>query len=191
MIEVPAAKRELRTHYQQIRKMVSAKSGSRFSKKIAGNFPAIGGGKNVAVYIPMAGEVDTNPLMKKLAAARARIFLPVVVSRNAPLSFYLYIPGDALVRGNCGNDEPQKKGRQEVPAIIIVPLVAFDENGARLGQGGGYYDRTLRILRKNRSILAIGLAYEAQKNDSLPFGPGDQPLDAVVTEKRVYDFRPR
>jgi len=191
MTGTPAEKEHLRTHFRAIRKQVSAKRGKSLSKKISRHFPAIGAGKNVAAYIPMAGEVDTWDLMKRLTEKGATLLLPVVVANDTPLSFYAYKFCDGLVKGQCGNEEPQKKGRQAVPDIMVVPLVAFDETGARLGQGGGYYDRTLAILRKNRSVLAIGLAFEAQKHDSLPVEVADQPLDAIVTEKGVYDFRPK
>ena len=75
-----------------------------------------------------------------------------------------------------------------IPEILIVPLVAFDAHGGRLGYGGGFYDRTLEGLRAKRPTLAIGFAFDAQQADDLPLEPTDQPLDMVVTESRVLTF---
>jgi len=75
------------------------------------------------------------------------------------------------------------------PSVLIVPLLAFDRNGYRLGYGGGYYDRTLEILRANGPVLAVGFAYAAQQIDTVPTEATDQPLDAVVTEEFVITFR--
>ena len=75
------------------------------------------------------------------------------------------------------------------PEILIVPLVAFDRQGGRLGYGGGFYDRTLELLRSKRATLAIGFAYAAQEVEELPLEPTDQPLDMVVTEREVISFR--
>ncbi|MEL7206400.1 MAG: 5-formyltetrahydrofolate cyclo-ligase, partial [Pseudomonadota bacterium] len=76
------------------------------------------------------------------------------------------------------------------PEILIVPLVAFDRAGGRLGYGGGFYDRTLERLRARRATLAIGFAYQAQEAESLPLEPTDQPLDMIVTEREVIEFGP-
>ena len=76
------------------------------------------------------------------------------------------------------------------PEVLIVPLVAFDARGNRLGYGGGFYDRTLERLRAKRPTLAIGFAFDAQEADALPLEPTDQPLDLIVTESRVLRFAP-
>lgn len=72
------------------------------------------------------------------------------------------------------------------PDVLIVPLLAFDRHGFRLGYGGGFYDRTLEGLRARKSILAIGFAYESQEMDEVPIEPTDQPLDLIVTEREVF-----
>ena len=77
------------------------------------------------------------------------------------------------------------------PELVIVPLVAFDRNGGRLGYGGGFYDRTLEMLRAKRPTFAIGFAYSAQQADHLPLEATDQPLDQIVTEDEVIDLRAR
>jgi len=74
------------------------------------------------------------------------------------------------------------------PEILVVPLVAFDARGGRLGYGGGFYDRTLELLRSKRATLAIGFAFDAQEADELPLEPTDQPLDMMVTESRILQF---
>jgi len=75
-----------------------------------------------------------------------------------------------------------------IPEIVIVPLVAFDDAGGRLGYGGGFYDRTLELLRANGPVLTIGFAYDAQQADQLPLEPTDQPLDMIITESRIIEF---
>lgn len=190
MAGAKADKEQLREHFHLVRKRLSIHSGKAFAKRIVNNFPSLTTGKTVALYIPMTGEVDTWPLIQKLNKNGTVLLLPVVTTDNVELAFYRYRLCDDLVKGPKGNKEPKETKHPQQPDIIVVPLVAFDETGVRLGQGAGFYDRTLKTLRKNHNILAIGLAFEAQKHDSLPVEAWDQPLDMVVTENHVYDFRP-
>jgi 5-formyltetrahydrofolate cyclo-ligase len=112
--------------------------------------------------------------------------LPVVVARGGPLRFRRYRYGDPLEHGN-GADVPMASAPEVLPDLLLVPLIGFDGDGNRLGQGGGYYDRTLPLLRRQRSILAIGVAFSVQFVPSLPCVATDQRLDAVVTENEWID----
>ena len=113
--------------------------------------------------------------------------MPVIVAKDAPLRFRLWTPGCATVRGTFGAPIPEA-GDWMTPGILIVPLVAFDRRGGRLGYGGGFYDRTLQALRAAGPVLAIGFAFAAQEVDDLPLEATDQPLDLIVTERGVIDI---
>jgi 5-formyltetrahydrofolate cyclo-ligase len=112
------------------------------------------------------------------------VAVPVIEGAGRPLRFSRWEPGCALRRGPFGTRLPEVDDFV-TPEILIVPLVAFDRAGGRLGYGGGFYDRTLARLRAVRPVLAIGFAYAAQEAEGLPLEPTDQPLDMIVTEAEV------
>ena len=137
-------------------------------------------------YMPIRTEIDPLPAMAE-AAAHGPVGVPVIVGPGQPLRFSRWEPDAALIEGPFGAMVPAKASYFD-PEILIVPLVAFDANGGRLGYGGGFYDRTLERLRSARATLAIGFAYDAQQANDLPLEPTDQPLDMLVTETRVLTF---
>ncbi|MGX0878519.1 5-formyltetrahydrofolate cyclo-ligase [Roseovarius sp. MBR-154] len=143
-------------------------------------------GVRLAGYMPIRSEIDPLPAMAE-AAAHGPVAVPVIAGAGLPLDFSLWEPGCALREGPFGAMVPEVDRFIE-PEILIVPLVAFDRAGGRLGYGGGFYDRTLERLRRRRATLAIGFAYAAQEADGLPLEPTDQPLDLVVTEAEVISF---
>lgn len=137
-------------------------------------------------YMPIRTEIDPLPAMAE-AAAHGPVGVPVIRGEGQPLRFSRWEPGCALRDGPFGAMVPEVDDFFE-PEILIVPLVAFDRQGGRLGYGGGFYDRTLALLRAKRPTLAIGFAYAAQEAEGLPLEPTDQRLDMVVTEKEVIEF---
>lgn len=144
--------------------------------------------KNVAGYYTIRDELDALVIMKALHAARFKLSLPKIIGKDMPLEFRSWDMGLELVNGPFGTKEPI--GDLEIPEVILAPLLAFDKDGTRLGYGGGYYDRTIKQLRKsNPELCVIGLAYENQKLDAIPYESYDQPLDMVVTEKTTYRFK--
>lgn len=149
----------------------------------------VDGGAVVALYYPLKDELDPGPLAEALAARGTALALPVVVRRNAPLAFRRWTPGETLVDGRYGAMTPPESAEAAMPDIVVAPLVAFDRAGARLGYGGGYYDRTLEALRATRATLAVGYAYGAQEVDVLPLAPLDQRLDWIVTERGAIRAR--
>lgn len=154
-----------------------------------GDRVAITPGMVVAGYWPMRGEIDPRPLMRALAARGARLALPEVVARDAPLVFRAWRDGDALVAGPHGTRHPPATAREIVPDIVLVPLAAFDRRGHRIGYGGGYYDRTLACLRAARAIVAAGVAFAVQEVETVPASPHDALLDLVLTDVEAIDLR--
>lgn len=140
-------------------------------------------GAVVAGFWPMAGEIDLRPLLDALHDRNHRLCLPEMPPPGQALRFRAWQPGDALVQEARGTWRPT--GEVVTPDLLIVPLLAFDHRGRRLGHGGGYYDRTLAALPDR---LALGCAYAAQQVDEVPTGPHDQRLDAVATERGLTTF---
>ncbi|NWH07273.1 MAG: 5-formyltetrahydrofolate cyclo-ligase [Alphaproteobacteria bacterium] len=141
-----------------------------------------------AAYYPIGSEADCRPLMLALHARGVRLALPVAMGPARPLAFRRWRPGQGLRAGVLGVPEPLGGG-PVLPDLLIVPLLAFDARGFRLGQGGGYYDRTLAQLRRRKRIVAVGLAFAAQELDEVPADMHDAPLDVIVTERRVFRIR--
>lgn len=137
-------------------------------------------GRPIAAYMAMRSEIDPTPAMIA-AAAHGPVAVPVIIGKGQPLRFRRWTPGCAMEDGGFGTLIPVT-GDWVVPAVLVVPLVAFDMQGGRLGYGGGFYDRTLAELRAQGPVLAIGFAWAAQEADDLPLEPTDQPLDLIVTE---------
>ena len=143
----------------------------------------------IAGYVPLNHEADPGALLAEAQRRGYRTCLPRVAERAQPLKFLEWAPGDPLAGGAHGTREPMT-GRPELqPDIIVVPMLAFDPAGLRLGYGGGYYDRTLAGLREaGHDVLAVGLAYAEQGTDRLPADPHDQRLDWIVTERGAFSF---
>ena len=140
-------------------------------------------GVPLAGYMPIRTEISPLAAMEE-ATAYGPVGVPVIIGAGQPLEFSRWEPGCGLRAGPFGAQVPEVDNFFE-PEIVIVPLVAFDRSGGRLGYGGGFYDRTLERLRGKRPTLAIGFAYGAQEAENLPLEPTDQPLDMVVTEGGV------
>ena len=139
----------------------------------------------VAGYYPIKSEFDPRPLMQTLRLTGVRIGLPRMEGKSKPLSFHRWVPGDALEAGDYGVKEPLAASPPMDPDIILLPLLAFDARGGRLGYGGGYYDRTLAA---NPAALAMGVAFDEQEVEALPMQAHDRFLDAVLTPSGLRDF---
>jgi 5-formyltetrahydrofolate cyclo-ligase len=118
------------------------------------------------------------------ASGHGPVGVPVIIGAAMPLQFRVWEPDCSLIFGEFGAQIPET-GDWMTPQIVIVPLVAFDRNGGRLGYGGGFYDRTLEKLRATQPTMAIGFAYTAQEDSDLPLEATDQPLDLIVTEQGI------
>ncbi len=148
-------------------------------------------GAPLAGYMPINSEIDPRPAMAE-AAAHGPVGVPVILGKGQPLVFHRWAPEGPMKEGPFGAQVPAVE-EEMTPELLIVPLVAFTRAGARLGYGGGFYDRTLALLRAARPTLAIGFAYGAQEAADLPMEPTDQRLDLIVTEAEVItpDHRAR
>jgi 5-formyltetrahydrofolate cyclo-ligase len=180
---VPLTKTELRRHMLTKREQLTATQIRKASEGIADQLKSlIQKTDSIAGYVPIRGEVDALHILTKLSSAT--MVLPCVVHDSKILSFRCWEKGDVLITGAHNIPCPSEKSLEITPDVVLVPLVAFDKNGFRLGYGGGYYDATLAALRlKNPAIQTIGLAYDFQQVDVLPSELHDVRLDMVIMSK--------
>ncbi len=144
----------------------------------------------VSAYWPMSSEIDPRPLMIYLHEDGHPIALPVIAGAGAPLVFRAWRPEDPLEPAGFGTRVPLENQPELTPEALIVPLLAFDRAGYRLGYGGGVFDRSLARLRGSGAALAVGVAYAAQVVDDVPRDCNDQPVDWIVTEAESFRVRP-
>ena len=142
----------------------------------------------IGFYWPFQGEIDLRQLVRGFLALGAEAAMPVVVERQQPMEFWSWRPQMKLVRGIWNIPIPSERNLVQ-PTVLLVPLLGFDAAGYRLGQGGGYYDRTLATLPQKP--LTIGIGYELGRLESIYPQPHDRPMDAIITESGVAHFRSR
>src|SRR5882757_7977851 len=146
-------------------------------------------GAIVSGFMPLKSEINPLPLMRTLADAGAKLALPVVAGKGKPLTMRAFTFGDVLASGVWGIREPKPEAPEVFPDILLVPLLAFDRSGHRIGYGAGYYDMTITALRARKSVAAVGIAFAAQEVAEVPHTPRDARLDLVLTEREVIDVR--
>ena len=137
-------------------------------------------GKVVAGYVAIGSEADPSKLLVASVERGCTLALPHVTSKLSPMRFLRWQAGDPLESGPFGLSQPKADAPEVTPDVVLVPLVAFDANLMRLGQGAGHYDRALSVLGNS---IAVGIAWSIQQADSLPLDPWAMPLDAVLTER--------
>lgn len=142
-------------------------------------------GQLLSGYWPMRGEADPLPAM---AAHQGGLALPVVPGKAMPLIFRAW-DGKTLEPGPFGTSHPPATAAEVSPQVLIVPLAAFDAAGNRIGYGGGFYDRSLQLLRAKGAVTAIGLAFASQELPLIPAESFDQPLDLIVTDRETRFFQ--
>jgi 5-formyltetrahydrofolate cyclo-ligase len=137
---------------------------------------------HVSTYGAIGPELDPSALETELVRRGCTLCLPVMAGKGKPLVFRAYAHGDALVDRVWGIKEPAATAAIVTPTILMVPLLAFDDQGWRLGYGGGFYDRTLRELRASSApVAAVGIGYDEQRVRQVPHADYDEPLDWVLT----------
>jgi len=139
----------------------------------------------ISAYWPLEEEFDPRPLFMALHRRGHPIGLPVILGKGQPLLFRLWEPASELVRGAFRVMTPPPIAPELVPQMLLVPLLAFDRAGYRLGYGGGFYDRTIAKLRAVGEALAVGVTFAALEVPTVPRDDTDQPLDWIVTDREA------
>ena len=145
------------------------------------SFLQIAPGAIVSGFSAIRDEIDPAALLARLGGEGFRLCLPVMQGKGLPLVFRAWSPGDGMGKVQWGIAEPLPDKPMLEPDVVLVPLLAFDATGYRLGYGGGFYDRTLERLRAIKPVEAVGVAYDELKVDAVPHQVYDQPLDWVLT----------
>jgi 5-formyltetrahydrofolate cyclo-ligase len=140
---------------------------------------------NVSGYWPMASEADPRALLKTAQLAGCNTALPYIAHKSAPMQFLGWAEGDTLPIGEYGMEQPAIESPVIKPDVILLPLIAFDRRGGRIGQGGGHYDRALSLLP---NALKIGVAWSVQEVDDTHADPWDVPLDFILTEREWIEI---
>lgn len=187
-ISLEQIKKDARTAAMEARKIAHDEWESRAPLALASHpFPVLPTttSKIVSGFFPYQSEIDTRPLLGKLAGDGWQTCLPIVMGKGLPLQFRRWLPGAPTIAGVWNIPRPPEDAEEVDPDVLIIPLLSFDRRGYRLGYGGGFYDRTLEKLRLLKTVTAIGVAYSAQEVNAVPHGDHDQPLDYIMTEREV------
>jgi 5-formyltetrahydrofolate cyclo-ligase len=185
-VDTPLDKKALRVEMRALRRRLfdeTPQAAERAARKLPvsrfGRFSIVG------AYCAQGTELDPGPILQailELNPGHTQAALPVAAEKNAPLAFRLWRPDDPLKPDAYGIPSPLASAPEVLPNLMLTPVLAFDRGGGRLGQGGGYYDRTLANIRRQRPVFVLGVAFAGQEIDSVPMGLHDQRLDAIVTE---------
>ncbi|WP_310618877.1 5-formyltetrahydrofolate cyclo-ligase [Flexibacterium corallicola] len=193
MIETPPVrfvqKEKLRKTVKQRRTLLLSEQKATASRKLVSHLHALAlaKGMNVAGYWPINGEIDPRPLMEALKTAGAKLCLPVVDGEK--LIFRHYDGSEELQPAGFGSYGPPENAPVTLPDLLLLPLLAFDKGGNRLGYGGGFYDRAIQAIEKEKVCLRIGLAFSCQQVEEVPVEPHDQKLDGILTEDGFLSFK--
>jgi 5-formyltetrahydrofolate cyclo-ligase len=181
-------KQEARKHAAKIRNQLHKEHADAAPQLLAGHVFPISpreGASRISAFYPYKSEINTRPLLGRLAGEGWTTALPIVIAVGEPLVFRRWYPGQPTTPGMWDIPQPTEDSPLIEPDVLLVPMLAFDRTGYRLGYGGGFYDRTLALLRAKKSVTAIGVAYAGQEVDSVPRDAHDQPLNFVLTEKEI------
>lgn len=180
----------MRLEARALRRSLAAKdptAGEAAAKRLPD--PVVRTARVVGGYASRGGELNPAALLARFQAAGARVALPVTVGPDQPLVFRASDAGHGHAPDHLGVPAPPAGAEELRPDLLIVPLLAFDRSGGRLGQGGGYFDRTLATLDASGPVFALGLAYAGQEVARVPMEEHDRPLDAILTEKEYIPVR--
>jgi 5-formyltetrahydrofolate cyclo-ligase len=186
--EQPLSKPELRQMFLHRRALIPPGARKDSAVKVCDLFlknVSVPEGAVVAGYWPIRDELDDMPILRELLRRDRRCALPHVAEAALPLEFHAWNEATPMTEGKYGIMEPADS-LVVVPDIILVPMLAFDSRGCRLGYGAGFYDRTLAGIRKTGAVFSIGLAYETQRYGELPADETDMMLDMIISDQDVY-----
>jgi 5-formyltetrahydrofolate cyclo-ligase len=177
-------KRAERTRALARRAAAHARHGADAGRHLARHglsFLTLTPGTVVSGFSAIRDEINPAALLARLAEEGHRLALPVIEGKGRPLLFRAWAPGDAMGEAQWGIAEPLPDQPEVYPDVVLVPLLAFDGQGYRLGYGGGFFDRTLARLRGRKPVIAVGIGYDELRIDAVPHLDYDQPLDWVLT----------
>lgn len=190
---------ELRRLLRQTRRALSTQQQRQAARQLyrqLAQHPCFRRARHIALYLPSDGEIDPRPLLRAAQRRGKTTYLPVLSAwPRTKMVFQRIRPQERLRLNRFRIQEPRPQPRQQRPVwaldLLLMPLVGFDDQGGRLGMGGGFYDRSLARLRKNgHKPTRLGLAHECQKVERLALASWDVPLHATVTDKRWYGEHP-
>ena len=185
----------IRQHVPHLRRALTPEQQQQAAALMAEhavNFAPLANASHIALFLSVDGELNTRPLIAKLWQQKKQVYLPVLHPFSAgQLLFLRYTPETALRPNKLRIPEPPLDIRQLITLdrldVMMVPLVAFDSSGQRLGMGGGFYDRTLQNWRRH-GFLPVGVAHDCQQVERLPAEEWDVPLPAVLTPSRLWQW---
>lgn len=190
--DIAVQKQRLRQEMMAKRRSIPAASHGPASESLAMHFsdhPILAVKESFAGYHAIRGELDVMPIFNRMQRWKKTMALPCVVGKDKPLVFRQWSPGDPLERDAMGIQTPNSKAKKVQPELLLVPVLAFDSFGNRLGYGGGFYDQTLSALRDtDAKPLVIGVAFGSQEVELVPTEPHDATLDGILTETGVSMF---
>lgn len=186
-------KRDVRLSAQNKRNTIASSvapgAGERLASNVLNLISSLSVPRFVSGFLPIGSEIDIGPCMSRLRQRGLITCLPIVLKKAHPLVFRVWKEGDELESGPLKTRQPGVTASEVRPDILLVPLLAFDLRGYRLGWGGGFYDRTLAAYKMaGWRITTIGVGYDAQQMDQVPAGEFDVPMDWIVTEKRILEI---
>ncbi|MEA1938618.1 MAG: 5-formyltetrahydrofolate cyclo-ligase [Pseudomonadota bacterium] len=188
--EIEKAKGELRKDAHRLRilsrKRFGIKAGEVLRDRLISNLP-LPVDAAISAHWPIGSEIDIRPLLLAMLKRGHKILLPDMTDPNQPLTFRPWRGGAITERDRAGVPVPSAPCHTDPPDIVIVPMLAFDRDGVRLGRGGGHWDRTLAALRRsNWRLLVVGVGWSANEVLRAPSLPHDEPVDMVVTERELF-----
>ncbi|PAW35506.1 5-formyltetrahydrofolate cyclo-ligase [Pantoea vagans] len=188
-------RQEIRQQVRHLRRAMTDEQQAQAAEQLAElalNYAPVTAARNIALFLSVDGELNTRPLIARLWHLKKAVYLPVLHPFSpGNLLFLRYSPDTPLIPNKLRIPEPPLDIRQLITLdqldLMLVPLVAFDQHGQRLGMGGGFYDRTLQNWRQH-GFLPVGLAHDCQQVDSLPVAEWDVPLPAVMTPSKLWQW---
>ncbi len=188
-------RQDIRTHVRHLRRGLTSEQQQQAAIHVAEhalNFTPIQQAKKIALFLSFDGELNTRPLIAKFWQHNQRVYLPVLHPfSKGQLLFFRYDTDTVLTPNRLGIPEPPLDIRNLATLseldVLMVPLVAFDNQGQRLGMGGGFYDRTLQNWQQH-NVLPIGLAHDCQQVEALPVADWDVPLKAIITPSKLWQW---
>lgn len=188
-------RQEIRQQVRHLRRAMTDEQQAQAAEQLAElalNYAPLSAARNIALFLSVDGELNTRPLIARLWHLKKAVYLPVLHPFSpGNLLFLRYSPDTPLLPNKLRIPEPPLDIRQLITLdqldLMLVPLVAFDQHGQRLGMGGGFYDRTLQNWRQH-GFLPVGLAHDCQQVDSLPVAEWDVPLPAVMTPSKLWQW---